>query len=179
MKSRNEEEKSRWLQRNFNAIKQKNFTGIEWTRNRMCWIRRSFPSTLSTSLLWSSRERLGLDMTMTPSVSQSSGCLFFGRSLRAIPSFPCSSSMSRSWELLLWKMRGPIFLRIRPSRYMGWTFWISLVRLITDLIWDSSTNSLRCLKNGWLLSKETNLTSRDLGKHSDAIQVQNQLAWNS
>lgn len=74
---------------------------------------------------------------MTPSVSQSSG----GRlrrelcSVRPIPSFPCSSSMSRSCELLLFTMIGPILRRNTPSLYIGCTFEVSLVRRITDLSW--------------------------------------------
>lgn len=66
----------------------------------------------------SSLKRCGLEQTMTPSVSQSSG-RFRGRSVRPIPSFPCSSSMSRSCLLLLLRMSGPIFLRMWPSRNIG------------------------------------------------------------
>lgn len=80
----------------------------------------------------SSLKRCGLEQTITPSVSQSSGC-FRGRSLRPIPSFPCSSSMSRSCELLLLRKIGPIFLRKWPSRNIGWTLGVSFVRLMTDL----------------------------------------------
>ena len=72
-------------------------------------------------------------MTITPSVIQSSGCLRRLGSGRTIPSLPCSSSMRRSWELLLWKMEGPVLRRIKPSRNMGCTLVVSLVRLITDL----------------------------------------------
>lgn len=74
---------------------------------------------------------------MTPSVSQSSGCRLRRVlcSVRPIPSFPCSSSMSWSCELLLFIMTGPILRRKLPSLYMGCTFAVSLVRRITDLSW--------------------------------------------
>ena len=73
---------------------------------------------------------------MTPSVSQSSGCLrLMVRSVRPIPSFPCSSSMSRSCELLLFTIIGPILRRSIPSLYIGCTLEVSLVRRITDLSW--------------------------------------------
>lgn len=74
---------------------------------------------------------------MTPSVSQSSGCLLrrVFCSVRPIPSFPCSSSMSWSCELLLFTMIGPILRRNIPSLYIGCTFEVSLVRRITDLSW--------------------------------------------
>lgn len=91
--------------------------------------------TLSTSgLALSSRALCGLDMTMTPSVIQSSGgCLRrTGRSPRPMPSFPCSSSISRSCELLLFTMMGPILRRSSPSLYMGCTLEDSLVRRMTD-----------------------------------------------
>lgn len=74
---------------------------------------------------------------MTPSVSQSSGFRLRRAfsSVRPIPSFPCSSSMSRSCELLLFTMIGPILRRNIPSLYIGCTFEVSLVRRITDLSW--------------------------------------------
>lgn len=74
---------------------------------------------------------------MTPSVSQSSGFRLRRAfsSIRPIPSFPCSSSMSRSCELLLFTMTGPILRRNTPSLYIGCTFEVSLVRRITDLSW--------------------------------------------
>lgn len=93
-------------------------------------------STLSTvGRTPSSRVRCGLDMTMTPSASQSSGCCLRRRSTRPIPSFPCSSSMSRSCELLLFTMIGPILRRNSPSLNIGCTLDVSLVRRITDLSW--------------------------------------------
>lgn len=80
---------------------------------------------------------------MTPSVSQSSGCLRrMLRSARPIPSFPCSSSMSRSCELLLFTMIGPILRRNIPSLYIGCTLEVSLVRRITDLSW--KVDDIRC-----------------------------------
>lgn len=97
----------------------------------------------------SSRFRCGLDTTMTPSVSQSSGWRLrrvLG-SVRPIPSFPCSSSMSRSCELLLFIMIGPILRRSVPSLYMGCTFEVSLVRRITDLSWKVD-DIRRCWKLG-------------------------------
>lgn len=109
-----------------------------WFQNcaNSCWAL--LLSTLSTDG-WapSSRVRCGLDITITPSVSQSSGC-FLHRvlcSVRPIPSFPCSSSMSRSCELLLFTMIGPILRRNIPSLYNGCTLEVSLVRRITDLSW--------------------------------------------
>lgn len=74
---------------------------------------------------------------MTPSVSQSSGCCLRRtlRSARPIPSFPCSSSISRSCELLFFTMTGPILRRNIPSLYIGCTLVDSLVRRITDLSW--------------------------------------------
>lgn len=74
---------------------------------------------------------------MTPSVSQSSGCRLRRMfcSVRPIPSFPCSSSMSWSCELLLFTMIGPILRCNIPSLYIGCTFAVSLVRRITDLSW--------------------------------------------
>lgn len=72
---------------------------------------------------------------MTPSVNQSSGCCLRLRSNRPIPSFPCSSSISRSCELLLFIMIGPILRLNIPSLYIGCTLDVSLVRRITDLSW--------------------------------------------
>lgn len=98
--------------------------------------RAPLMSTLSTDgFTPSSLVRCGLDITMTPSVIQSSGgCLrLMLRSARPIPSFPCSSSMSRSCELLLFTIIGPIFRRNIPSLYIGCTLQVSLVRRITDL----------------------------------------------
>lgn len=92
-------------------------------------------TTLSTGVLaLSSRVLCGLDMTMTPSVIQSSDCCLrrTARSPRPMPSFPCSSSMSRSCELLLFTMMGPILRRSSPSLYMGCTLGVSLVRRMTD-----------------------------------------------
>lgn len=114
-------------------------------------------STLSTDG-WapSSRVRCGLDITMTPSVSQSSGCCLrrMLRSTRPIPSFPCSSSMSRSCELLLFTMIGPIFRRNIPSLYIGCTLGVSLVRRITDLSWRAD-DTRRCGKLGLCHSPES------------------------
>lgn len=105
--------------------------------------------TLSTSLpAASGRKRWGLDMTMTPSVSQSSDCLR-RRSERPIPSLPWSSSMSRSWEVFLFTIMGPIFLRRWPSRYIGWTLGLSFVRLITDFIYGKHSEHL-FLYPSWL-----------------------------
>lgn len=89
-------------------------------------------STLSTDG-WplSSRVRCGLDMTMTPSVLQSSGCCLRLRSTFPHPSFPCSSIMSRSCELLLFTMTGPILRRNIASLNIGCTLEVSLVRRIT------------------------------------------------
>lgn len=84
---------------------------------------------------------------MTPSVSQSSGCRLRRVlcSVRPIPSLPCSSSMSRSCELLLFTMIGPILRRNIPSLYIGCTFEVSLVRRITDLSWKVD-DTRRCWK---------------------------------
>lgn len=79
---------------------------------------------------------------MTPSVIQSSGCCLRLRSTRPIPSFPCSSSMSRSCELLLFTMTGPILRRI-PSLNIGCTLEVSLVRRITDLSWRADDIMMR------------------------------------
>lgn len=92
---------------------------------------------------------------MTPSVSQSSGCLLrrVFCSVRPIPSFPCSSSMSWSCELLLFTMIGPILRRNIPSLYIGCTFEVSLVRRITDLSWKVD-DIRRCWKLGLRHSPE-------------------------
>lgn len=98
---------------------------------------------------------------MTPSVSQSSGCRLrrvLG-SVRPIPSFPCSSSMSRSCELLLFIMIGPILRRNIPSLYIGCTFEVSLVRRITDFSW--KVDDMRwCWKRGLRHSPEKAVLSQ-------------------
>lgn len=98
---------------------------------------------------------------MTPSVSHSSG-LRLRRALssvRPIPSFPCSSSMSRSCELLLFTMIGPILRRNIPSLYIGCTFEVSLVRRITDLSWKVD-DIRRRWKLGWSHSPEKSVKSQ-------------------
>lgn len=99
---------------------------------------------------------------MTPSVSQSSGCRLRRVlcSVRPIPSFPCSSSMSRSCELLLFTMIGPIFRRNIPSLYIGCTFEVSLVRRITDLSWKVD-DIRRCWKLGLCLTPEKSVLSQN------------------
>ncbi len=108
--------------------------------------------------------------------------LLFGRSLWPIPSLPCSSSMSRSWELLLWKMRGPIFPTYQAISVHG----MDVLNLL-----GTSNHRFDLGQQYKLLEmphasrivdycpKKPIKASRDLGKHSDAIQVQNQLAWKS
>lgn len=93
-------------------------------------------STLSTDgRPLSSRVRCGLDMTMTPSVLQSSSCCLRLGSTFPHPSFLCSSIMSRSCELLLFTMTGPILRRNIASLNIGCTLEVSLVRRITFFSW--------------------------------------------
>lgn len=108
--------------------------------------------------MWTPRFRCGLDTTMTPSVSQSSLRRVLG-SVRPIPSFPCSSSMSRSCELLLFIMIGPILRRNIPSLYIGCTFEVSLVRRITDFSWKVD-DMRRCWKRGLRHSPEKSVLSQ-------------------
>lgn len=68
-----------------------------WKQTHTCVTRPGTPRPTSptSAPAPSGRDRCGLDVRMTPSVSHSSDCLR-RRSQRPIPSLPCSSSMRRS-----------------------------------------------------------------------------------